>query len=494
MTLAGIVSEGARRFGDRPALVAPEGWALSYAELDRVSDAVATGLQARGIGAGDVVALLLPASPDYVVAYVAAAKAGAATAGINPRLPPAQRETVLAACDPSLVIGTADLLDAACGPVQEVDLGDDAQTCLAPLQGAQPPAPVARDDSRPLAIVFTSGTTGTPRGAVFSDRHLAAIDVLDTGGTRTDRTGPMLVSTELVHVGVMTKLRWYLRTGATLHLLRRWRAGDALRVISEQGVASIGAIAPQIALMLRQPDFEGFDLSAVQTIVAGGAPSPPALVEQARRRFGASYSIRYSSTESGGVGTGTAFDAPDSEALHTVGRPRPGVAVRVTRDDATPCATGETGTVWLRSPAVMAGYFGDSAATDEVLVDGWLRTGDLGHLGEDGCLRLAGRAGDVFIRGGYNVHPETVEAVLADHPGVSRVAIVPRAHEVLGEVGEALVVPVDPARPPTLDDLRRHGEHRLAHHELPEALRLLDDLPLTSMHKLDRRALRALGT
>src|SRR5439155_23428649 len=136
--------------------------------------------------------------------------------------------------------------------------------------------------------------------------------------------GPLLASTELAHIGFMTKLPWHFRAGARIHLIRRWRAADAIRVIAEQRIPSIGGIPAQIALILRDPALDDHDLSCVKAIVAGGGPSSPALVREARDRFRAPYSIRYSSTESGGVGTATAFDAPDEEAFYTVGRPRGG--------------------------------------------------------------------------------------------------------------------------------------------------------------------------
>ena len=139
----------------------------------------------------------------------------------------------------------------------------------------------------------------------------------------------MLSGTQLAHIGFMTKLPWYLRTASTVHLVDRWRAHDVLRLIADHRMPSIGGVAPQLALLLRIPDFDDFDLSAVKTIVMGGALSPPALVREARRRIDAAYSIRYSSTESGGIGTATAFDADEDEALFTVGRPRPGVEIRL---------------------------------------------------------------------------------------------------------------------------------------------------------------------
>ena len=466
-----IVPEAARRFGDRPALLAPDGAPVSYVDLDRHSDEVAVGLGRRGVGLGSVVALTLPSTPAYVVAYAALTKVGAVTAGVNPRLTDAERATALAVVDPDLVVTSS-------AEVARLRVPDEA------------PPGLPDDPDRPVAIVLTSGTTGRPRGAEFRVRQIAAITAADVGDT-WGGGGPMLASTQFAHIGFMTKLAWYLRLGATQLLLDRWRASDVLDQIEAHRVPSVGGVAPQIALLLQEPDFDRRDLSCVQTIIVGAAPSPPALVHEARERFGAAYSIRYSSTESGGVGTGTAFDAPNSEALYTVGRPRPPVELSVRGEDGHAVPDGDVGEVCLRSPCVMAGYWGDPEATALALRDGWLHSGDLGALDEAGCLVLAGRAKEMFIRGGYNVYPLEVEAVLSEHPAVAEIAIVPRPDEIMSEIGVAVVVPRDPTAPPTLNDLRSFAEDRLSAHKLPEAVRLVDALPLTAMQKLDRRSLAA---
>jgi acyl-CoA synthetase (AMP-forming)/AMP-acid ligase II len=459
--LGTVVREAARRFGDRPAFVDPDGRPLTYAELDRRSDAVAAGLARRGVGVGDVVVLRLPSTTAYVVAYAGAAKLGAITAGINPRLAEPEQEALVDLAGPALV------------------LADPAEVAALETDGPVPRLP--DDPDRPAALVFTSGTTGLPKGALFCDRQLAAVRRIDTGDG-WGGGGPMLAATQFAHVGFMTKLPWYLAMGTTQHLLARWRAGDALRLVSEHRMASIGGVAPQIALMVRAPESRALDFSAVTSIVVGGGPSPAALVREARERFGAPYSIRYSSTESGGCGTGTALDAGDDEALHTVGRPRGGIEVRI--DD---------GEVLLRSPTVMSGYWRDSEGTAETVVDGgWLRTGDMGEIDDRGNLRLVGRRKEMYIRGGYNVFPAEVEAVLLDHPAVADVAVVPRADDVMGEVGVAVVVPAGgAAEAPTLASLRAHAEPRLARYKLPDAVEVVDELPLTAMQKVDRRALAA---
>jgi acyl-CoA synthetase (AMP-forming)/AMP-acid ligase II len=357
------------------------------------------------------------------------------------------------------------------------------------VAGAAPPA-LPEDPDRAVAIVFTSGTTGTPKGAVFTNRQLVAITAADVGDAR-DGGGPQLASTQFAHVGFMTKLPWYLRIGTTTLLLARWRASDVLRLVAEHRMSTVAAVAPQVALLLRVPEFDELDLSCVKVIIAGAGPSPPGLVRAARERFDAAYSIRYSSTESGGLGTLTALDAPDEEALFTVGRPRPGIDLEIRGDDGQPVPAGETGEVCLRSPSVMSRYWRDPDATAATLRDGWLHTGDLGLIDAHGCLRLAGRSKEMFIRGGYNVFPMEVESVLSAHPAVSEVAVVPRPDPVMGEIGVAVVVPLDVGAPPSLEDLRRFATGQIATWKLPEDVRIVEALPLTAMQKLDRRALAA---
>jgi acyl-CoA synthetase (AMP-forming)/AMP-acid ligase II len=486
-----VIRRAAADHADVAAYVAPDGWALTYHDLDRISDEVAAGFAARGLGTGAVIALSLPSTADYIVAYLAAAKIGAVTAGLNPRFRGAERNAALAVLEPDLVIaddahldGVPDRLDVA-----RVALADHVDGVLEGLRvpGGQV-AELAEDPDRPVCICFTSGSTGAPKGAWYTGRQLAVIAELDTGGA-WGGGGDRYASTEFAHVGVMTKLPWLLATGGTTHLLDKWRAEPVLELIDRYRMTSVSAIAPQVALMLRVPDLDRFDFSCVKAIVSGGAHAPPALVRAGRELFGAPWSIRYSSTESGGVGLGTALDADDEEALHTVGRPRPGVEAAIRLGDGAPVGPGEVGELWLRSAAMMSGYWNDPEATAETLVDGWLRTGDLAYVDDRGCYRLAGRTKEMYIRGGYNVYPLEVEAVLADHPGVAAVAVVPRPDEVMGEIGVAVVVPNDAASPPGLDDLRSFAAVSLAAYKLPEAVRVVERLPVNATDKLDRRAL-----
>lgn len=472
------VAEAARRFGETPAFVDEAGRALTYEELHRRSDAVAAGMLRAGVGPGDVVAVALTPGLDYVAAYAGAAKVGAVTAGVNHRLPGMERARLFAKVDPALVI----------------EHGEEVAS-LADTGGSdgRPPA-LADDPDRPVAIIFTSGTTGEPKGAVYCNRQLAFITANDVGDA-WGGGGAQLTGTPFAHLGFTTKFPGNLRRGATTHILSRWRAEAALALMAEHRMPVVAGVPTQLALMLSSPAFADFDPSHVQAIVVGGAPITPDLAVEARERFGAPLAVRYSCTEAG-IGLGTAFDGPPEDAVVSVGRPLPGVELALLDESDRPVAEGPdgegvVGAVCLRSPAMMSGYWNDPERTAEAFTaDGYVRTGDLGSLDGAGRLHLVGRSKEMYVRGGENVYPVEVEAALAEHPGVTAVAVVPRADAVMGEIGVAVVVPEATGGPPDLESLRAVGAQRLASYKLPEDLVLVDELPLTPGDKIDRRALR----
>jgi acyl-CoA synthetase (AMP-forming)/AMP-acid ligase II len=407
---------------------------------------------------------------------------------MNHRLTASERAAVLDRAAPAFVLACPDTEsgDRRAELVEPAPALDDLLPSLR-RHGATP-GPVAAAPDDPVAIVFTSGTTGVPKGAQFCHRQLAFVtrtDVGDSwgGGTRT------FTGTSFAHLGFMTKLEGNLRRGGTTHVMERWSAGGALRLIAEHRMATVAGVPAQLALMLRHPDFDRFDVSSVRFVVVGGGPLTPGLADEIRQRFGAQLATRYSCTEAG-VGLGTAFGDPPEDAVESVGRPHPSVELAVLDADDRALPSGSTGAVCLRSPAVMSGYWRDPGATALAFTaDGFVRTGDLGVVDDRGRLRLAGRSKEMYVRGGYNVYPVEVEAVLSTARGVAEIAIASRDDPVMGETGVAVVVPADARRPPSLADLREHGCDRLAPYKLPEAVRIVDALPLTSMEKLDRRAL-----
>jgi acyl-CoA synthetase (AMP-forming)/AMP-acid ligase II len=290
----------------------------------------------------------------------------------------------------------------------------------------------------------------------------------------------------------MTKLPGNLRRGGTNFMMTRWKADAALRMLAEHRMTTVSGVPTQLALMLRQPDFDAYDLESVRFIIVGGGPITPGLAQEARARLSAKLATRYSCTEAG-IGLGTAFDDPDEDAVVSVGRPHASVDLAVLDPDDQPVPAGEVGQVCLRSPAVMSGYWHDEAGTAAAFTSaGHVRTGDLGWIDDHGRLRLVGRSKEMYVRGGYNVYPVEVEAVLSTHPRVAGIAVVPRPDPVMGEVGVACVVSRDATEPVTLAELREFAADRLAAYKLPEQLRVVESLPLTAGEKVDRRTLAAL--
>lgn len=487
--------EAARRFGDATAYVAPNGWTLSFTELDRSSDEIAVGLSTRhGVRAGDVVVLAFPPGPEYLVAYLALAKLGAITAGVNDRLSARERAGVLQVAEPRFVLAHPGLDVAGEYDILEVSPAPSANALFEAVRVAnEAPGALPDDADRDVAIVFTSGTTGLPKGARYANRQLAFITKTDVGDA-WGVGGRSFTGTSFAHLGFMTKLAGNLRRGGTNFIMSRWRAHDALELLAGQQMTTVAGVPAQLALMLSEPGFERFDLSSVQFIVAGGGPITPGLAEEARVRFDAKLATRYACTEAG-IGLGTAFDDPDEDAIVSVGRPHPAVDLAVLDDDDRKVPAGAIGQVCLRSPAVMTGYWNDAEATRAAFTpDGYVRTGDLGWIDDRGRLRLVGRSKEMYVRGGYNVYPVEVEGVLSTHPGIASVAVVPRPDRTMGELGVAVVVPRDPSDPPSLGDVRAFAREWLAGYKLPDELRLAERLPLTAMEKIDRRALAALIT
>jgi acyl-CoA synthetase (AMP-forming)/AMP-acid ligase II len=254
----------------------------------------------------------------------------------------------------------------------------------------------------------------------------------------------------------------------------------------------LGAVPTQWAELVELPELRD-SRSQLRVGICATAPAPPELVERVHEVLGCALIVRYAMTESPSI-TGTDPGDPPEVAFRTVGRPQGGVEIALVNDDGQPVAAGEVGRVRVRGATVMRGYWRRPAQTAEVLSpDGWLTSGDLGRLTPDGNLVLVGRASDLYIRGGYNVHPLEVENVLVEHPAVDRVSVIGVSTEVIGEIGVAFVVPADPVQPPTLAELRTFVASRLADYKAPDRLEIVDDLPLTPMLKVDKAALRELG-
>ena len=342
-----------------------------------------------------------------------------------------------------------------------------------------------RDPNDPAVIIWTSGTTGAPRGAWFDHRNLHA--AVASAGVMSNPYDVKLVGTPFPHAGYMAKVWDQLAWGTTIVIAPApWRASDMLRLLVEERITVAGGVPTQWAKLLDEPGLADADLSHVRLGLVATAPAAPELLERVTATIGCPLVVRYAMTESPSI-TGTEPDDDPAVQAGTVGRPQRGVEIEIVDRHGAAVSPGDVGRVRVRGTCVMRGYWADPELTASALGDdGWLTTSDLGRLDGEGNLVLVGRATDMYIRGGYNVYPLEVENLLVEHPGVDRVAVVGSPAPVLGEIGVAFVAPVDAAHPPTLAELRAWVAARLADYKAPDRLVLLDALPQTAMMKIDK--------
>jgi len=497
---------------DRPEAEAfrYRGERLTYRDWDTLADETAAALAARGIGRGDVVALLLPSTPFYLVGYLAAARLGAITTGINVRYRRTEIGHILGRSGAALVLaverwhdadfraaveglrsGLPELREVVWLPAARLVASTAGAVADLGGSGPAPAAAVAPDD--PVAIVFTSGTTGVPKGACFTHRNLLAVAEIEA--RRYPPGAPpaakhLAAGLSFAHVGTMARIAIGLSHRAATLIHDAFDPAAVLETIERERLEHLGGIPTQVVMLLDHPDRARRDLSSLKSVLLGGAPSSPELVRRVRDTLGVEVSVRYSSTEVA-IATASLADDPPERLATTVGRPTPGVELRIVDERNAPVPAGTPGEVVVRSPAAMVRYWRDPEATAATIdAEGWVHTGDVGFLDDAGYLHLRGRQSEMFIRGGFNVYPAEIEDLLARHPKVARAAVVGVPHDVFGEVGWAFVVPRDPSDPPTLAELRAFVGAELASFKRPDGLTVLAELPLTPMFKVDKRALR----
>ena len=486
-TTRDVLRDAALRYPDREAYVHGVR-RLTYAQLESASRGAGSLLMELGVKVGDVVAILLPSSIDYAIWYLACLRIGAIASGVNRRLGDSEQRSVIARTEPraSVVMEAHDApTGLECGHLITSEEFESAY--LRPIADE----PVV-NKSTIACIVWTSGTTGEPKGAVYDHARLEAIS--RNIGDLTANADRRLVSLPFAHVGYMTRIWDELSHGTTLVMTGEpWSPGETLRLLRDESITVGTGVPTQWELVLAHPDLAITDCSHLRLCGIGGSAVSPDLIRRMRLSLSCPVMNRYTSTEAG-VSTGTEIGDPDEVVAETVGKPASEVEMRLVGGDSYDVEPGAVGEILLRSPMVMIGYWRDPSLTSSVLgEDGWLRTGDLARRDESGNLRIVGRLKEMYIRGGYNVYPAEVENALSDHPQIGRVAIVPSPAPVLGEIGVAFIVPSDAANPPTLEALRSWLKDKIADYKAPERIVIMNELPLTSMLKVDKRTLTALG-
>ena len=470
------------------------GKTLSFGELEAASDRVADALSASGVGVGDRVAIIARNLPAHFELYFSCGKAGAIMMPINWRLSASEINAILADAAPSLILVASEFMACLDTNVPTIDL-EDGYTAW--RDGAQPRVDrrtAERDD--PILILYTSGTTGVPKGVMISHHGMSFLvrAAKDQFGFTADSVH--LLAMPLFHIGGLGCGMWALSQGGHTILLQQPIPEQVIETISNYGVTHAFFVPSVIQMLVDLPGVDQRNLKSLERLLYGASPISRALLERAMAVFGCKFDHTYGMTEM----TGTAIWLPPADhdpsgplahRLRSCGRPFPWVELELV-DPATgiAVATGEVGEIRIRSDIVMQGYWrkpGETAGT--MTPDGWLCTGDAAYQDADGYVFIHDRYKDMIVSGGENIYPTELENVLADHPGVAQVAVIGMPHERWGETPKAFIV-ASAGSSPTEEELIAFTRTRLAHYKCPTSVAFVAALPRNASGKVLKREMR----
>jgi len=499
-TLPAVVSTHAEQQPDVPAIMCA-GRALDYAGLDRESSRIAHAALGDGLRPGDRVAYLGVESVEYYATMFACAKAGLVLVPINFRLAAPEVEHILRDSGSALLIVDDDLrpaIEPVAAELPGLRVRGAAAADFAEWTSGHPgtvPRGVASGPEDPVVQLYTSGTTGLPKGVVLAQRSLFAIrDQLAGAGLdwidwqAGDRS---LIGIPGFHVGGVWWSAQGFAAGITNVAMPRFDPAGAVALITELRITTVCVVPSMIRLLLGEPGADKAAFATVRKIVYGGSPISETLLTEALPVFDCDFAQIYGLTETGNTAVclPPADHVSGSPRLRAAGRPYPGVDCKIIDEAGAPLGPGEIGEVCLRTPARMVEYWGLPDATAATLVGGWIHTGDAGYLDEDGYVFIHDRIKDMILVGGENVYPNEIENVLTKHPGVADAAVIGIPDDAFGEAVLAFVAP-RPGEEVRARDLLRFCQGRIAGFKVPSRFELVEKVPRNPSGKVLRRELR----
>ncbi|KUN04571.1 long-chain fatty acid--CoA ligase [Streptomyces yokosukanensis] len=501
-TLVRTTSFHARHQPETPAVLC-EGRTLTYGQLHRESNRVAHAIQAAGLTPGDRVAYLGKESEHYYEVLFGCAKSGTVLVPVNWRLTAPEVSHILRDSGTRLLFledefgSVLDKMPAE-PPETVVGLGASFAGSFAAWKTPHPdtdPAPVNVTPDTPVAQLYTSGTTGLPKGVVLAHRSFFAIrDALASEGLDWIdwRAGDVaLIGIPGFHVGGLWWATQNFNAGTTVVAMRAFAARQAVDLIRDLGITTACVVPAMLRMMLTEPGVGAEDFTTLRKTVYGGSPISEALLEQSLAVLDCEFAQIYGLTETGNTAVclPPAAHVPGAPLMQAAGHPYPGVRSKVIDGQGRELPPGAVGEVCLATPARMVEYWGLPDKTAETLVDGWIHTGDAGYIDEDGYIFIRDRIKDAILVAGENVYPAEIENVLEAHHGVAEAVVVGAPDERWGEYVHAFVVPA-PGQQPSPRDLHTFLVPRLASFKLPARYEFIDSVPRNPSGKILRRELR----
>jgi 4-coumarate--CoA ligase len=471
---------------DRPAIVEGEtGAAFGYAELaDRVGRARAR-LVAGGVRPGDVVALMAPTCPDHVTAFHGVVSAAAVVTPLNPNYTPHELRHQLRDSQAVAIVCLTDQEKTAYEAAEGTPA--DRIVLLEELSAWTGSVPAPADDARCLAALpYSSGTTGLPKGVMLGHSNLVAQLESLVAGDPLGADHVTLAVVPFFHIlGMQLIMNNTLAQGGTIVTMRRFDPEATLRAIDRYRVTRLYAVPPLLAALAARPDLAAHDLTSLREVLTGAAPMGAEQITIAARRLGCAIQQGFGMTELAGASHMT----DRAEPANNCGRPLPGIECKTVDETGAATPPGGTGELWIRSPQVMQGYWRNPEATAASIVEGWLRTGDVGRIEADGSLTIVDRLKELIKCNGFQVAPAELEAVLAMHEAVADAAVVGVPDEVCGEVPKAFVV-LRSGRTVDAAQLQEFVNASLSRYKHVRHVEFVASVPRTPSGKVMRRELR----
>jgi acyl-CoA synthetase (AMP-forming)/AMP-acid ligase II len=495
--LTEFVFEHSAEYGDKPALIdGPTGRSYSHAQTAGAIGSAAAVLTRHGIERGDVVALYAPNSPEYAIAFHAIAALGAVCTTINPVYTVDELAFQLEHSGARALLAGPDALDRAREAARRAGVGVGDVRAIDELLDGAAPAPMPDGGGDPddlVALPYSSGTTGLPKGVMLTHRNLVANILQSTVQQPVTADDTLVGVLPLFHIyGLSVVMNAVLRNGATLVTMPRFDLEGYLALVQEHRATKAHLVPPIVLALAKSPLVERFDLSSLELVNSGAAPLSAELQQAAAERIGCPVVQGYGMTESSPVTHVTPLD-PARHRLGSIGPPVPSTECRIVDvAGGEELGPGEEGEVCVRGPQVMRGYLDDPEATAATVdADGWLHTGDVGRADEDGYVVLVDRVKELIKYKGYQVAPAELEAVLVEHPAVAEAAVVGRPDEEAGEVPKAFVALAGKA---TEDEIMAFVAERVAPYKKLRALEFVDEIPKSPSGKILRRVLNERDT
>jgi long-chain acyl-CoA synthetase len=489
LNLASLLTESAERSPDAPAIRLGE-VELSYAELDDRSARLAALLREKGVEQGDRIGVMLPNVPEFPVAYYGVLRAGAIVVPMNVLLKEREIAFYLEDSGTKLLLAWHGFADEARAGAADAgaELVEVEPAAFAAMLGELEPSPGVADTAEDdiAVLLYTSGTTGKPKGAELTHLNLSRNAEISSRTTCQVGAGNIVLGAlPLFHsFGQSVGMNASLRVGACLTLVPKFDPGEALATMERDGVTHFYGVPTMFGALLHHPERERYDTSTLRNCVTGGASMPVEVLHGFEEAFGAKVLEGYGLSETSPVASS---NHPDMERKPgSIGTPIEGVEMRVVDENDQPVEQGEVGEIVIRGHNIMKGYWQRPEATTEAMRGGWFHSGDMARVDEDGYFYIVDRKKDLIIRGGYNVYPREVEEVLYEHPKIREAAVVGVPHDEWGEeIGAAVVLHEGEELSP--EEVSAYVKDRIAAYKYPRVVWFLDDLPKGPTGKILKR-------